>query len=255
MSYLGESGKAGMTRRDALRTFGLGAALLGLAGLPGKLAAAPEEKKSAALLTLPPLPYAYDALEPHIDVRTMEIHHGKHHAAYIANANKVLQQYPELLAGGEKELLAHLDRAPDAVRTALRNNLGGHVNHSFFWQILSPQVGGAPKTELAAALQQAFGGFDAFKTAFNEAAMKCFGSGWAWLVVKEGKLAVLATANQDSPLLTGLAPVLGLDVWEHAYYLKHQNRRADYVAAFWNVVNWEQAGANFRQAHGGAPAA
>jgi Fe-Mn family superoxide dismutase len=246
MSYLNEIGNTGMTRRAALKTFGAGAALIGLGRLSGKLSAAQEV--TPALFTLPKLPYAYDALEPHIDARTMEIHYTKHHRAYVTNANKALEKHPELLALGGAGLLAKLETVPEPIRQTVRNNVGGHVNHSFFWESLLPNAGGEPKGELAVALQKMFGGFDGFKKEFGDAAMKRFGSGWAWLVVADGKLAVKSTANQDSPLTAGEVPVLGLDVWEHAYYLKYQNRRADYVAAFWNVVNWEQADACFRGA-------
>lgn len=235
-----------MTRRDVLKTLGAGAALVSLGLIQTSRAAAAEG--AAVLLTLPKLPYAYDALEPHIDARTMEIHHTKHHQAYITNANKVLEKHPELLAAGPAALLGKLDSIAEPERTALRNNLGGHVNHAFFWQVLSPGAGGEPKGELAAAIARTFGGFDQFKTQFADAAMKRFGSGWAWLVVAKGQLVVKSSANQDSPLIQGEVPVLGLDVWEHAYYLKYQNRRADYVAAFWNVVNWDQAGSNFAHA-------
>ena len=245
MSYSENDAKSGMTRRDALKTLGAGAALISL-GLVQTTRAA--DTGAAVLLTLPKLPYAYDALEPHMDARTMEIHHTKHHQAYITNANKVLEKHPELLASGPAALLGKLDTVSEPERTILRNNLGGHVNHTFFWEILAPSAGGEPKGELAAAIQKTFGGFDGFKTQFNDAAMKRFGSGWAWLVVANGQLVVKSGANQDSPLLTGETPVLGLDVWEHAYYLKYQNRRADYVAAFWNVVNWSQADINYRRA-------
>jgi len=246
MTYLEENGKTGMTRRDVLKTLGASAALIGLAGLSGKLSAA--EPAQPVPFTLPKLPYAFDALEPHIDARTMEIHYTKHHQAYVTNANKALEKYPDLLALGAAGLLSKLDTVPEAIRPTVRNNVGGHVNHSFFWESLSPNAGGEPKGALAAAIQKTFGGFDAFKSQFGEAAMKRFGSGWSWLVVAGGRLAVKSTANQDSPLSEGDVPVLGLDVWEHAYYLKYQNRRADYVAAFWNVVKWEQADACFRRA-------
>ena len=247
MSDFENNAKTGMTRRSALKTMGAGVALIGLGGLPSRLPAV--EEKSAALYTLPKLPYAYDALEPDIDARTMEIHYTKHHQAYVTNANKALEKYPELLALGAVGLLAKLDSVPEAIRTTVRNNVGGHVNHSFFWESLSPNTGGEPKAELAVAIQKNFGGFDAFKNQFSDTAMKRFGSGWAWLVVSPGGgLALRSTANQDSPLSDGVVPVLGLDVWEHAYYLKYQNRRADYVAAFWNVVNWEQANTLFRRA-------
>ena len=203
---------------------------------------------------LPPLPYAPTALEPHIDARTMEIHHGKHHAAYVANLNKALESAPELGAKTAEELIANLATVPDAIRTAVRNNGGGHVNHSFFWKLLKPANGGQPTGALAAAIQQAFGSFDEFKAKFEAAGATRFGSGWAWLVVNNGKLEIGSTANQDTPLMgkavAGIEgkPVLGLDVWEHAYYLHYQNRRPDYMKAWWNVVNWEQAEANYQAA-------
>ncbi len=194
---------------------------------------------------LPPLGYAYDALEPRVDAKTMEIHHSKHHAAYIRAANKALDGHPELAAMTAEEILASLPSIEEPLRTALRNNVGGHVNHSFFWTILSPKGGGEPSGDLAAAMAGQFGSLDGFKKSFTEAAMKRFGSGWAWLSLKDGKLAIQSTANQDSPISDGAVPIVGLDVWEHAYYLKHQNLRADYVGAFWNVVDWGQAGRNY----------
>ena len=200
---------------------------------------------------LPKLPYAFNALEPHIDARTMEIHWGKHHQAYVTNANNALKDQPALAALDVNTLIADLTKVPEAIRGPVRNNAGGHANHSFFWQILGPGAGGAPKGQLAAAINSTFGGFDKFKEEFAKAAATRFGSGWAWLVVgPEGKLAIGSTANQDNPLMgkaiAGLEgkPVIGLDVWEHAYYLNYQNRRPDYVAAFWNVVNWDAAEAN-----------
>ncbi len=199
---------------------------------------------------LPKLRYAYDALEPHIDARTMEIHLTRHHQAYISNANGVLDNAPELAAKSVNELISDLDSVPQASRTALRNNAGGHSNHSFFWKILSPDGGGDPVGSLAAAIDSELGGLDAFKTAFAKAGITRFGSGWAWLSVKEGDLAVHSTANQDSPLMEGAVPVIGLDVWEHAYYLNYQNRRPAYIEAFWNVINWEQAEANYVAAIG-----
>jgi Fe-Mn family superoxide dismutase len=239
--------KREVTRRDVLKTLGAGAALLAMGGgLTSQLAAA--EQPQPALLVLPKLPYAYDALEPHIDARTMEIHYTKHHQAYITNANKALEKYPDLLALGAAGILAKLDTVPEAIRTVVRNNVGGHANHSFFWESLAPQAGGAPKGELATAIQKTFGDFDGFKNQFGDAALKRFGSGWSWLVVKQGGLVVKSAANQDSPLSEGEVPILGLDVWEHAYYLKYQNRRADYIAAYWNVVNWEQANVLFLRA-------
>jgi Fe-Mn family superoxide dismutase len=195
---------------------------------------------------LPKLAYAYDALEPHIDARTMEIHHTKHHQAYINNVNAALESHPDLLAKPVETLVAELNSLPEAVRTAVRNNGGGHANHSLFWKVMGPGKGGEPKGDVAKAIESSFGDFGAFKDAFGKAAMGRFGSGWAWLVSdKAGKLQVVSTANQDSPLTDGLKPVLGLDVWEHAYYLNYQNRRADYVAAWWNVVNWDEVASLF----------
>jgi Fe-Mn family superoxide dismutase len=188
--------------------------------------------------TLPPLPYAPDALEPHIDAETMRIHHSKHHKAYVDNANKLLADQPELAKLSPVELLENLDLAPESIRAGLRNNVGGHVNHSAFWLMMSPNGGGEPTGDLAKAIDSTFGSFADFKKQFTDAAMKRFGSGWAWLVVKDGKLSILSTPNQDPPLLDGYATILGLDVWEHAYYLKYQNRRGDYAVAWWNVVNW-----------------
>ena len=188
--------------------------------------------------TLPPLPYAPEALEPHIDAETMRIHHSKHHKAYVDNANKLLADQPELAKLSPVELLENLDLAPESIRAGLRNNVGGHVNHSAFWLMMSPNGGGKPAGDLAKAIDSTFGSFADFKKQFTDAAMKRFGSGWAWLVVKDGKLSILSTPNQDPPLLDGYTAILGLDVWEHAYYLKYQNRRADYAVAWWNVVNW-----------------
>jgi Fe-Mn family superoxide dismutase len=204
---------------------------------------------------LPPLPYAHDALEPHIDARTMEIHHGKHHATYIANLNKALEGNAELQAKTIDELIADLNAVPENIRGAVRNNGGGHANHTLFWSILGPNSGGAPRGELAAAIDTAFGSFDAFKEAFKTASLTRFGSGWAWLVVKaDGGLAITSTPNQDTPVMgaaagcDGSTPILGLDVWEHAYYLNYQNRRPDYVEGFWNVVNWDAVSERFAAA-------
>jgi Fe-Mn family superoxide dismutase len=188
--------------------------------------------------TLPPLPYAPDALEPHIDAETMRIHHSKHHQAYVTNANKLLADQPELAKLSPVELLENLAEAPESIRAGLRNNVGGHVNHSAFWLMMSPNGGGEPTGDLARAIDSTFGSFADFKKQFTDAAMKRFGSGWAWLVVKNGKLSILSTPNQDPPLLDGYTAILGLDVWEHAYYLKYQNRRGDYATAWWDVVNW-----------------
>lgn len=198
---------------------------------------------------LPPLPYAENALEPYIDARTMSIHHGKHHAAYTNNLNNALADHADLAALSIEELLGNLDRVPEAKRTAVRNNGGGYANHNLFWQIMGPDAGGAPAGELAEAINAAFGSFDAFKEKFGQAAATRFGSGWAWLYVDQnGNLAVTSTPNQDTPLMEGATPILGLDVWEHAYYLNYQNRRADYVEAWWNVVNWEAVAANYAAA-------
>lgn len=198
---------------------------------------------------LPPLPYGLDALEPHMDAKTMEIHHDKHHAAYVNNLNKALESHPNLAGKPIEILLREISAVPEDIRTAVRNNGGGHANHSLFWTLLSGKGGGKPGGELAAAIDAAFGSFDAFKEKFAGAGATRFGSGWAWLVVgSNGQLHVYSTANQDSPYMEGHTPVLGLDVWEHAYYLKYQNRRPDYIAAFWNVVNWEQAGKNYAAA-------
>ena len=197
--------------------------------------------------TLPALPYAPDALEPHIDKMTMEIHHGKHHNAYVTNLNKALESAPNLAGKTVEELLANnCAIVPDNIKTAVRNNGGGHINHSMFWTIMSPKGGGQPSGALADAIKSAFGGFDPFKEKFNAAATTRFGSGWAWLVNDgSGKLDVYSTANQDSPIMEGKFPVMGLDVWEHAYYLKYQNRRPDYIGAWWNVVNWEEIAKRF----------
>lgn len=198
---------------------------------------------------LPPLPYAFDALEPHIDARTMEIHHDRHHAAYINNANAALEGNAELQAKSVEDLLRSLSAVPESIRTAVRNNAGGHANHSLFWKVIGPGKGGQPTGALAADITTAFTSFDAFKEAFAKAAATRFGSGWAWLVVgRDGKLAVTSTPNQDSPLMEGHTPVLGLDVWEHAYYLKYQNKRPDYVAAFWNIVNWDEVASRYAAA-------
>ncbi len=197
---------------------------------------------------LPPLPYPSDALEPYIDKTTMEIHHGKHHAAYVNNLNKALEGQTQLQALSIDELLAGLDKVPENVRTAVRNNGGGHANHSMFWKIMKKGGGGEPGGELAAAIKSAFGSFADFKTKFTQAATTRFGSGWAWLLIKDGKLAVESTPNQDNPIMSGGKPVMGLDVWEHAYYLKYQNRRPDYIEAWWNVVDWNAIAERYRQA-------
>lgn len=191
---------------------------------------------------LPSLPYAFDALEPHIDARTMEIHHGKHHNAYVTNLNKALEGHADLQSKSLEELLANnLAIVPDAIKTAVRNNGGGHANHSLFWQLMGPGKGGEPTGEVAAAINAAFGDFAGFKEKFAAAGVGRFGSGWAWLIAeKGGALSITSTPNQDTPIMEGKTPILGLDVWEHAYYLNYQNRRPDYIAAWWNVVNWDK---------------
>ncbi|KZZ86332.1 MULTISPECIES: superoxide dismutase [Bacillaceae] len=197
---------------------------------------------------LPQLPYAYDALEPHIDKETMNIHHTKHHNTYVTNVNAALEGHEDLAGKSIDELISNLDAVPEEKRTAVRNNGGGHSNHSFFWQILSPNGGGEPAGALADAISSKFGGFDAFKEEFAKAATTRFGSGWAWLVVNNGELEVTSTPNQDSPIMEGKTPVLGLDVWEHAYYLNYQNRRPDYISSFWNVVNWDEVSKRYEAA-------
>ncbi len=200
---------------------------------------------------LPQLPYPYDALEPHIDARTMEIHHTKHHAGYVNKLNQALEGHPELAAKPIDQLLREIDQVPAEIRQAVINNGGGHANHSLFWQIMTPGGGGTPGGALAEAINAAFGSFDAFRDTFSTNAATRFGSGWSWLVVQpDGTLAAYSTANQDSPYMQGHTPILGLDVWEHAYYLKYQNRRPDYIAAWWNVVNWPKVQELFEQARG-----
>lgn len=197
---------------------------------------------------LPPLPYAYDALEPHIDAKTMEIHHTKHHQAYINNVNKALEGHADLAGKDIDDLMRGLASVPEAIRTAVRNNGGGHSNHSLFWTIIGPKCGGDPTGALGEAINQTFGSVETFREQFNQAAATRFGSGWAWLSVDKGKLVVESTANQDTPLSEGRTPILGLDVWEHAYYLNYQNRRPDYIAAFWNLVNWEEVARRYAAA-------
>jgi len=190
--------------------------------------------------SLPALPYDAAALEPHIDSQTMQIHHGKHHAAYVNNLNAALEKHPDLQGKSADDLVKNLTAVPEAVRTAVRNNGGGHVNHTMFWQIMGPSKGGAPTGRIAEAINGTFGGFDAFKDQMNKGGAARFGSGWVWLVDAGGKLSIESTANQDNPLMEGKRPIFGIDVWEHAYYLKYQNRRPDYLAAWWNVINWDE---------------
>jgi Fe-Mn family superoxide dismutase len=231
------------TRRKAIQTFALatGAAALGAHAQTAPPAPAP----SAEVFKLPPLGYDYDALEPYIDAETMKIHHDKHHAAYVSKLNSAVAAAPGLEKKSIEDILKNLEAAPEAVRKDLRNQGGGHYNHTLFWQMLKKSEGGKPAGELAKAIDQAFGSFAKWEEQFGETATKVFGSGWAWLVWRDKKLVVEATANQDTPLLTGGVPILGIDVWEHAYYLKYQNKRADYIKAFYNVINWDFASARF----------
>jgi Fe-Mn family superoxide dismutase len=232
-----------MTRRSALKTTAvITFAAVTFPGIVTETAAAPAT--SGGSFTLPPLPYPLDALEPHIDARTMEIHHGKHHAAYVTNLNKAIADAPanareSLTKESVEVLLRNLNSVPEGIRTAVRNNGGGHFNHSLFWQMMKKNGGGEPKGEVGKAIDSSFGSFSDFKTRFNEAATKVFGSGWAWLVWQDGKLAIQSAPNQDSPISQNAKPLLGVDVWEHAYYLKYQNKRAEYLSAWWNVVNWD----------------
>jgi Fe-Mn family superoxide dismutase len=197
---------------------------------------------------VPPLPYPYEALEPHIDAQTMHLHHDKHHQAYVDNFNAAVEKAPELKNKSAEDILRDLNSVPEAVRTAVRNHGGGHVNHSMFWKIMGPNAGGDPTGAIADAIKSTFGDFNSFKEKFNDAGAKQFGSGWAWLVQGKSGLQIISTPNQDSPLSQGLYPILGNDVWEHAYYLKYQNRRADYLKAWWNVVNWNEVNARLQQA-------
>jgi Fe-Mn family superoxide dismutase len=201
--------------------------------------------------TLPPLPYPYEALEPHIDTTTMQIHHDKHHATYVNNLNAALKEQPDLQAKSAEQLIRDIESVPENIRTAVRNNGGGHLNHTLFWEIMTPGGPSAPSGDLAQAIQTAFGGVDQLKAAINDAGAKRFGSGWAWLVSDgAGTLSVISTPNQDSPLMEGKTPVLGVDVWEHAYYLNYQNRRPDYLSAWWNTVNWDKVAENYAKAKG-----
>ncbi len=200
---------------------------------------------------LPPLPYDYNALEPYIDTQTMQLHHDKHHQTYVTNLNNALKDQAQFASLSLEDLMRRINEVPESIRTAVRNNGGGHINHTMFWQIMKPNGGGEPTGAIASAIQSAFGSFDAFKTAFNDAGVKRFGSGWAWLVLdRSGKLSVTSTANQDSPFMDGNYPVMGNDVWEHAYYLKYQNRRPDYLNAWWNVVNWDEISRRYQQGGG-----
>ena len=233
-----------MTRRQVLKTTAL-ASVVYAAASPLRMANAQPASSPAATsgpagpFTLPPLPYAFDALEPHIDAQTMQIHHDKHHAAYVANLNKAVAEYPDLGKKAVEDLLKDLNTVPEKIRTAVRNNAGGHYNHSMFWQMMKKNGGGKPSGELSKAIDKKFGSFDAFKSQFAKAGLGQFGSGWAWLVSEGGDLKIESTPNQDSPISEGKQPLLGMDVWEHAYYLKYQNRRADYISSWFNVINWD----------------
>jgi Fe-Mn family superoxide dismutase len=229
-----------VTRREALSTLGVGALALAASGRDLAAGASDQAQAAAGPYTLAPLPYAFDALEPHIDALTMQIHHGKHHQAYVNNLNAALAAAGDAGKAPLDDLLKNLAALPESVRTAVRNNGGGHVNHLQFWTVMAPAAGGVPTGAIADAITGAFGSFDAFKDQFSKAAMGRFGSGWAWLSDEKGKLVIHSTANQDTPSMEGKRAVFGLDVWEHAYYLKFQNRRADYVGAFWNVINWAE---------------
>jgi len=236
-----------MTRRQALRNVTVfSAATTAVSLVPFHSTQAAESAPPAAF-SLPALPYAFDALEPHIDAKTMEIHHDRHHAAYVTNLNKAVAGRGRLTGKSVEELIRNLDDVPEEVRVAVRNNGGGHANHSLFWQTMKKGGGGLPKGALGKAIDQKFGSFDKFKESLSDAAMKVFGSGWAWLASDDGELKVFSTPNQDSPLMRASYPLLGLDVWEHAYYLKYQNKRVDYVAAFFNVIDWDFVGARFER--------
>lgn len=243
---MASSESAPVSRRTALKVLGAATASVTL-GLTRSGAAEPV----ALGWDLPPLGFDYAAREPHLDAKTMEIHHAKHHQAYLTNARNLLKEHPELLARGPEALVRDLDSLPAGLRAGLINNVGGHVNHAFFWKLLAPDQG-ASIQQLPVAIAGAFGSMEQFKQQFADAAMRRFGSGWAWLSAKpDGTLLIHSTANQDSPLSAGLVPIIGLDVWEHAYYLRYQNRRADYVTAFWSVLNWTQAEVNFSAARRG----
>jgi superoxide dismutase, Fe-Mn family len=239
------------TRRNFLSLLGVGATgtMLGILTNPNGAKATPvNEAATADVFKLPPLPYEYNALEPHIDEKTMKFHHDKHHAAYVKNLNAAVNKYPQLKTRTVEELLIDLNKLPTDIQTTVRNNGGGHLNHSMYWQIMGPKGGGMPTGAIATAIKTQFGSFDTFKAQFNESGTKVFGSGWVWLVAKERQLKIITTPNQDSPIMQGLYPILGNDVWEHAYYLNYQNRRPDYLSAWWNVVNWVEVNKRFEKA-------
>src|ERR1043166_2116396 len=237
-----------MTRREALKRSALLTATVAAAAWPLRLVAqAGAPAAPTGPFQLPPLPYAFDALEPHIDAKTMEIHHDRHHQAYVTNLNKALAGHEGLAKESIEHLLRHLDDAPESIRTAVRNQGGGHYNHSLFWQMMKKDGGGAPAGSLARAMDKHFHNLAGFKEEFSAAATKVFGSGWAWLVLDDKELKIASTPNQDSPLMRGQHPLLGLDVWEHAYYLKYQNKRPDYIAAWFNVINWDFVAERYQQ--------
>jgi Fe-Mn family superoxide dismutase len=244
-----------LNRRIVLKALGLTAGLAAtgkaFGAAPGQAAAAAPAPAPTGPFTLPPLPYAYDALEPQIDGTTMHLHHDKHHAAYVNNLNAAVANYPDLGKKSVDDLIANLDAVPEAIRTAVRNQGGGHANHSLWWQLLSKSGGAAPKADLAKDIDATFGSFSQFQEKLTKAAMGVFGSGWAWLTLgRDGKLQIGGSPNQDSPLSAGRTPILGIDVWEHAYYLKYQNRRAEYVSAFFQVVNWDYVSGRYADAKG-----
>ncbi len=231
-----------LSRRQFLQAAGASSAALALC----PLAVRADDKQAG--FTLPKLPYAFDALEPHIDAKTMEIHHDRHHAAYVTNLNNALKGQPELLSKSITEILRHINGVPENIRQAVINNGGGHSNHTMFWEIMGPKSGGKPTGALADAIDSAFGNFEKFQKELSQAAITRFGSGWGWLVLDSGKLKILNTGNQNSPLMDTQIPIMGIDVWEHAYYLKYQNKRPDYVAAWWNVVNWDNVAERYNHA-------
>ncbi|MBM4068142.1 MAG: superoxide dismutase [Planctomycetes bacterium] len=237
-----------VTRRQAIQTAGLGAAALTLAGSAAPRAQAAAVQPAKGPFTLPRLPYANDALAPNIDARTMLIHHDRHHQAYVNNLNAAVQGNEELAKQSIEQILRNIRKVPEGIRQAVINNGGGHYNHTMFWEIMSPKGGGKPGGALGKAIESTFTSFAGFQKAFKDAAMRRFGSGWAWLVVSPKGLQITSSANQDCPLMTGQTPILGIDVWEHAYYLHYQNRRADYIDAWWNVVNWPNVAERYQRA-------
>lgn len=237
-----------LNRRNFLVLLGATVSVTAVGILPAQTKAQSLNNTPEGPFKLPPLPYPYDALKDYIDEETMRFHHDKHHAAYVKNLNTAINKYPELTRKSIEELIININTVPQDIRETVRNNGGGHLNHSMFWEIMSPQGGGTPKGELAKAIEQEFGSFEKFQAAFNEAGSKRFGSGWAWLVLEQGKLKVISTPNQDSPLMMGMSPIMGNDVWEHAYYLKYRNDRGKYLQQWWNVVNWDEVNQRYLKA-------